>query len=107
MAPLNGGQDSNSAVVELAGADDAKTDELVTRLAQEDILGQLLRKDGLAGKLGMESGRPQLDWGDGIEKALARPDLLAGIEEEAAALHAQLARQAVLPQQLTQNVLLR
>jgi len=85
MARLNGGQDSNSAVVELAGADDAKTDELVTRLAQEDILGQLLRKDGLAGELGMESGRPQLDWVDGIEKALARPDLLAGIEEEAAA----------------------
>jgi hypothetical protein len=85
MAPLNARQDSDDAMVELIGARDAVTTELVERLAKEDFLGQLLRKDGLAGELGMESGRPQLDWVDGIEKALARPDLLAGIEEEAAA----------------------
>ena len=35
-------------------------------------------------ELGSEGSKPQLDWVDGIEKALARPDLLAAVEEEAA-----------------------
>jgi hypothetical protein len=71
--------------IELAGAEDQETSVLVEQLAREDFLGQLIRRDGRAGELALESGRPQLDWVDGMEKALSRSDLLAAIEGEAAA----------------------
>lgn len=71
--------------VQLQGPSDDRTQRFVERLAQEDFLGQLLRRDGLAGDLALEGGNVQLDWVDGIEKAVTRRHLLAEIEEEAAA----------------------
>ncbi len=71
--------------VQLQGPIDDETRRTVERLAQEDFLGQLLRRDGRAGELAIEGGSAQLDWVDGTEKALARRDLLAEVEEEAAA----------------------
>ncbi|HZK67341.1 MAG TPA: hypothetical protein VFD42_07340, partial [Chloroflexota bacterium] len=69
--------------VVLEGAGDGGS-ALVERLVDEDFLGQLLRREGRAMELGSEGAKPQLDWVDGIERALARPELLAAVEEEAA-----------------------
>ena len=69
--------------LELPGDECAST---LTRLAEEDVLGQLLRRDGRMRELATEGGDVKLDWVDGVEKALHRPDWLAAVEEEAADL---------------------
>jgi hypothetical protein len=56
------------------------------RLAAEDVLGQLLRREGRMRDLGAEGGDVKLDWVDGVEKALAHPEWLADVEREAADL---------------------
>ena len=56
---------------------------ILEQLAHDDFLGQLLRREGRAGKLGSEGGDPKLDWVDGVEKALAHPEWLAECEGEA------------------------
>ncbi|HEX9016982.1 MAG TPA: hypothetical protein VF960_13395 [Chloroflexota bacterium] len=70
--------------VTLEGPIGGETERAVETLAREDFLGQLLRRDGRAAELALEGGNVQLDWVDGIEKALSRPDLLTETEEEAA-----------------------
>ncbi len=70
--------------ITLTGANNAETDALVEQLAQEDILGQLLRREGKMRELGLEGGDVKLDWVDGVEKALQHPEWLQLVEEEAA-----------------------
>ena len=53
-------------------------------LAAADVLGQLLRREGRMRDLGTENGDVKLDWVDGVEKALGRPEWLAAVEGEAA-----------------------
>jgi hypothetical protein len=70
----------------LLGADGAEVEALVERLAEEDLLGQLLRREGPIAELANEGGDLKLDWVDGVEKALAHPEWLAEVEAEAAAI---------------------
>lgn len=58
----------------------------VNRLAEEDIFGQMLDRSGPVAKLGTEGDDVKLDWVDGIEKALANPQWLADVENEAAGI---------------------
>ena len=58
-------------------------DQTLQRLADEDIIGQLLRRDGKMADLATENGVVMLDWVDGVEKALAHPEWLAECEREA------------------------
>lgn len=70
----------------LSGADDAAVEAGVERLTEDDILGQLLRREGPVAALADEGGDLKLDWVDGVEKALEHPEWLAQVEEEAAAI---------------------
>src|SRR5438094_6474750 len=72
--------------ITLEGADGPQVDEIVRRLAAEDVLGQLLRRDGRMAALATEGDDVKLDWVDGVEQALAAPDLLAEAEREAQAI---------------------
>lgn len=63
-----------------------QTDALVQRLADEDLLGQLLNRAGRMRELGDEGGDLKLDWVDGVEQALAHPEWLAAVAEEAQAI---------------------
>ncbi len=81
--------------ITLEGADGPRVDEIVRRLAAEDVLGQLLRRDGRMAELGTEAGDVKLDWVDGVEQALNAPDLLAAAEREA---------QDILDQGITQVI---
>jgi len=56
------------------------------RLAGEDVLGQLLRRKGRMRELATEGDDVKLDWVDGVEQALAHPEWLAAVEDEAADL---------------------
>jgi hypothetical protein len=75
--------------ITLEGADapqvQAAVEATLERLAADDVLGQLLRREGRMAALGTESGDVKLDWVDGVERALESPDALAGAEEEGAA----------------------
>jgi glucose-6-phosphate isomerase len=79
----------------LTGASNAETDALVERLAHEDIIGQLLRREGKMRELGLEGGDVKLDWVDGVEKALQHPEWLRQVEEEAAAIVRQGIRHVI------------
>jgi hypothetical protein len=60
-------------------------EEIVGRLADEDILGQLLERRGKMAELAKESGDIKLDWVDGVEIALENPSWFteeAGYVEE-------------------------
>lgn len=81
--------------ITLSGADDAGVDALVERLAAEDALGQLLHREGRMAELATEAGDVKLDWVDGVEKALARPEWLRTAEEEAAAIVRQGIRRVI------------
>src|SRR5919109_3304478 len=70
--------------ISLEGADSPEVDEVVSRLAAEDVWGQLLRRDGRMAELATEAGDIKLDWVDGVEKALAHPNWLIAAEQEAA-----------------------
>lgn len=70
--------------ISLEGADSAAVMKTVKRLAEEDVLGQLLRREGRMAELGTEGDDIKLDWVDGVEKALAHQDWLAAAEQEAA-----------------------
>ncbi|MBI3944792.1 MAG: hypothetical protein HY321_02660 [Armatimonadetes bacterium] len=75
----------------LQGAESAAVDMVVRRLAEADIPGQFLRREGRMRDLGTEAGDVKLDWVDGVEKALQHPEWLAEAEAEAA----QIVRQGV------------
>jgi glucose-6-phosphate isomerase len=72
------------AHITLTGTDNPETDALVEQLTREDILGQLLCREGKMRELGLEGGDVKLDWVDGVEKALQHPEWLRLVEEEAA-----------------------
>ena len=71
------------ATITFRGADSPEVDTIVRRLAADDILGQLLRRDGRMAELGTEGGDIKLDWVDGVEKALQNPEQLSAAEREA------------------------
>ncbi len=75
--------------------DSAAVLALVRRLADEDALGQLLRRVGRMAALGTEGGDVKLDWVDGVEKALASPEQLAAAEEEGASIVRQGIRHVI------------
>lgn len=83
--------------ITLAGpdVDSPAVNRLVQRLAGEDVLGQLLRRDGRMAELATEGGDVKLDWVDGVEKALDSPDLLAAAESEGAAIVKQGIRHVI------------
>ncbi|HOJ20742.1 MAG TPA: hypothetical protein PLY56_04350, partial [Armatimonadota bacterium] len=73
----------------LEGADSRAVNQTVTRLADADVLGQLLRREGRMAELATEGTDIKLDWVDGVEKALQHPEWLAAAEDEAAGIVAQ------------------
>src|SRR5688572_17515028 len=75
---------STAPRITLSGADAPEVDRLISRLAAEDALGQLLRREGRMAELGTEGGDIKLDWVDGVETALSNPDQLAAAEREGA-----------------------
>ncbi|MER3405745.1 MAG: hypothetical protein C4289_11785 [Chloroflexota bacterium] len=81
--------------ITLSGAEGPGVDTLVERLAAEDALGQLLRREGQMAELATEAGDVKLDWVDGVEKALAHPEWLRAAEEEAAAIVLQGIRRVI------------
>ncbi len=70
----------------LEGADAPGADALVRRLADEDLLGQLLGRGGRMRALADEGGDVKLDWVDGVEQAIGRPEWIAGLVDEAVAI---------------------
>jgi hypothetical protein len=74
---------ADSERITLEGADGPAVTALVQRLADQDVLGQLLRREGRMAELATEGGDIKLDWVDGVEKALAHPEWLAAAEQEA------------------------
>lgn len=81
--------------ITLEGAGGAAVDATVRRLAEADVLGQLLRREGRMRELGTEGGDVKLDWVDGIETALAHPEWLAAAEQEAAGILEQGIRHVI------------
>ncbi|MDQ3703422.1 MAG: hypothetical protein M3442_21260 [Chloroflexota bacterium] len=66
------------------GATGREVDATLERLAQEDVLGQLLRREGRMAQLATEGDDVKLDWVDGVERALAAPEQLDGAAAEGA-----------------------
>ena len=81
--------------ITLEGADSRAVNQTVTRLADADVLGQLLRREGRMAELGTEGTDIKLDWVDGVEKALQHPEWLAAAEDEAAGIVAQGVRHII------------
>ncbi len=69
--------------VTVHGADGAEVDALIQRLADDDILGQLLARTGKMRVLGTEDGDIKLDWVDGVQKLLDDSSLLDALIAEA------------------------
>lgn len=67
----------------------------LARLAREDAVGQLRRRDGAMARLGSEGGALKLDWVEAIPWLLAHPEALASVEAEARALLAAGARHII------------
>src|SRR5450755_3311 len=55
----------------------------LTRLLEEDAVGQLRRRDGKMAELGSENGELKLDWVEGVARLLADTALLEEVEQEA------------------------
>ncbi len=55
----------------------------LTRILEEDAVGQLRRRDGKMAELGRENGDLKLDWVEGVARLLADKTLLEEVEEEA------------------------
>ena len=60
--------------------------EALARLAREDAIGQLWRREGAMARLGSEGDALKLDWVHAIPWLLAHPEALASVEAEARAL---------------------
>jgi len=67
----------------------------LTRLAREDVVGQLRRREGTMLRLGSENGMPMLDWMDAVPRLLAEPTQLETVEQEAHRLIARGIRHIV------------
>jgi hypothetical protein len=63
--------------------DNARIQADLDRLAQDDVIGQLLNRNGRMAELATECGDIKLDWVDGVEVALQHSDWLQQCEEEA------------------------
>jgi|SRR5581483_6116259 len=85
---------TRTAIV-LEGADDPAVTTVLDRLAADDVLGQLLRREGRMAELATEAGDIKLDWVDGVEKALEHPEQLEAVEEESRQLVAQGIRHVI------------
>ena len=72
-------------MITLEGASTPEVEATLERLAAEDVLGQLLRREGRMATLGTEGGDVKLDWVDGVERALDHPQALQAAAEEGAA----------------------
>jgi hypothetical protein len=72
-------------VITLEGASSPEVEATLERLATEDVLGQLLRREGRMATLGTEGGDVKLDWVDGVQWALDHPQALQAAAEEGAA----------------------
>jgi glucose-6-phosphate isomerase len=81
--------------ITLEGATDSGVEAILERLAEEDVLGQLLRRHGRMAELATEAGDVKLDWVDGVEKALGAPHLLRAAEQEAEEIVAQGIRHVI------------
>ena len=79
-------QMADQPIYTLTGADSPGADALVRRLAEEDLLGQLLERRGRMRELGDEGGDLKLDWVDGVEQALAHQQWLDEVAAEAEAI---------------------
>ncbi len=55
----------------------------LTRLLEEDAVGQLRRRDGKMAELGSANGEPKLDWVEGVAHLLANNTKLEEVEAEA------------------------
>lgn len=66
------------------GATGREVDATLERLAQEDVLGQLLRREGRMAQLATEGDDVKLDWVDGVERALGAPEQIDGAAAEGA-----------------------
>ncbi len=67
----------------------------LTRLAREDAVGQLRRRESTMLRLGSENGAPMLDWVDAVPRLLADPTQLVAVEQEAHRLIARGIRHIV------------
>ncbi|HET9111828.1 MAG TPA: hypothetical protein VFN78_13445 [Ktedonobacterales bacterium] len=65
------------------------------RLAREDALGQLWRRDGVMARLGSEGDTLKLDWITAVPWLLAHPEALARVEHEARGLLARGVRHVI------------
>ena len=72
-------------MITLEGATTPEVEATLQRLAAEDVLGQLLRREGRMAALGSEGGDVKLDWVDGVEWALGHPQALQAAAAEGAA----------------------
>jgi len=86
-----------SARITLSGpdVDSSAVSDLVRRLADDDALGQLLRRDGRMAQLATEGDDVKLDWVDGVEKALASPNQLVTAEDEGVSIVRQGIRHVI------------
>ncbi|MCL4509228.1 MAG: hypothetical protein M1296_06860 [Chloroflexi bacterium] len=71
---------------ELRGASTPDVERLLTALADQDFLGQLLERRGRARELALEGGDVKLDWVDGVEHALNHSEWLEALADEAVSL---------------------
>ena len=56
---------------------------ILQQLVEDDVVGQLRRRDGLMATLGSEDGALKLDWVEGVARLLADPAQLEEVEAEA------------------------
>jgi len=83
------------SLVSLAGADGKEVDALLSRLVEEDVLGQLLERRGTMAQLATEGDDVKLDWVDGIAWALSHPRVFEDIERQVVAIRERGIRHVV------------
>ncbi len=81
--------------ITLEGATGPEVDATLERLAAEDVLGQLLRREGRMAQLATEGDDVKLDWVDGVERALGAPGALEGAAAEGAEIAARGVRHVI------------
>jgi len=66
---------------------DSNTISSLERIAREQAIDQLRRRNGLMKTLGSENGEPKLDWVEGVARLLQEEHLLEEVETDARAIH--------------------
>lgn len=72
-------------------ADAPQLSAVLERLAQEDVIGQLLDRRGRVAKLATEDGDVKLDWTDQVAWALDHPEAIEGVERLAESIRSRFA----------------